>query len=133
MGGEKYNLMLGDDMGVVGMGCGGGLGGGVCCLLEVPQGCSCQVNILQCTLEGVKGASTRRICVTAHQDLPWLLPPPILVRLPKLSGLLVTVAPSVILSTIPKHSEYFFSLSSSCDNAPVTRFKENKYEQINRK
>ena len=28
MGGEKYNLMLGDDMGVVGMGCGGGLGGG---------------------------------------------------------------------------------------------------------
>ena len=54
MGGEKYNLMLGDDMGVVGMGCGGGLGGGVCCLLEVPQGCSCQVNILQCTLEGVK-------------------------------------------------------------------------------
>ena len=27
--------------------------GGVCCLLEVPQGCSCQVNILQCTLEGV--------------------------------------------------------------------------------
>ena len=26
----------------------------VCCLLEVPQGCSCQVNILQCTLEGVK-------------------------------------------------------------------------------
>ena len=32
----------------------GGWGGGVCCLLEVPQGCSCQVNILQCTLEGVK-------------------------------------------------------------------------------
>ena len=29
MGGEKYNLMLGDDMGVVGMGCGGGLGGGM--------------------------------------------------------------------------------------------------------
>ena len=28
MGGEKNNLMLGDDMGVVGMGCGGGLGGG---------------------------------------------------------------------------------------------------------
>ena len=54
MGGEKYNSMLGDDVGVVGMGCGGGWGGGVCCLLEVPQGCSCQVNILQCTLEGVK-------------------------------------------------------------------------------
>ena len=33
----------------------GGWGGGVlCCVLEVPQGCSCQVNILQCTLEGVK-------------------------------------------------------------------------------
>ena len=28
MGGEKYSLMLGDDMGVVGMGCGGGLGVG---------------------------------------------------------------------------------------------------------
>ena len=26
MGGEKYNLMLGDDMGEVGMGCGGGVG-----------------------------------------------------------------------------------------------------------
>ena len=26
MGGEKYNSMLGDDVGVVGMGCGGGLG-----------------------------------------------------------------------------------------------------------
>ena len=25
MGGEKYNSMLGDDVGVVGMGCGGGL------------------------------------------------------------------------------------------------------------
>ena len=32
----------------------GGWGHGVCCLLEVPQGCSCQVNILQCTLEGVE-------------------------------------------------------------------------------
>ena len=31
---------------------GGGVGG-IYCLLEVPQGCSCQVNILQCTLEGV--------------------------------------------------------------------------------
>ena len=41
------------------MGEGGGVegdrdGGGVCCLLEVPEGCSCQVNILQCTLEGVQ-------------------------------------------------------------------------------
>ena len=38
-----YNSMLGDDVGVVGMGCGGGLGwwgGGVCCLLEVPQATS---------------------------------------------------------------------------------------------
>ena len=32
----------------------GGWGGGMYCLLEVPQGCSCQVNILQCTLEGIK-------------------------------------------------------------------------------
>ena len=30
----------------------GDRGDGVCCLLEVPEGCSCQVNILQCTLEG---------------------------------------------------------------------------------
>ena len=29
-------------------------GGGVCCQLEVPDGCSCQVNVLQCTLEGVE-------------------------------------------------------------------------------
>ena len=29
-------------------------GGGVSCLLEVPEGCSCQVNVLQCTLEGVE-------------------------------------------------------------------------------
>ena len=28
----------------------GDRGGGVCCLLEVPEGCSCQVNVLQCTL-----------------------------------------------------------------------------------
>ena len=57
MGGEKYNSMLGDDgMGVVGMGCGGGVGGGgIYCLVEVPQGCSCQVNILQCTLEDCCG------------------------------------------------------------------------------
>ena len=27
---------------------------GIYCLIEVPQGCSCQVNILQCSLEGVK-------------------------------------------------------------------------------
>ena len=32
----------------------GDRGGGVCCLLEVPEGCSCQVNILQRTLEGVE-------------------------------------------------------------------------------
>ena len=52
--GEKYKSMVGDGVGVVGMGCGGGWGGGVCCLLEVPERCSCQVNILQCTLEGVE-------------------------------------------------------------------------------
>ena len=28
--------------------------GGVYCLLEVPEGCNCQVNVLQCTLEGVE-------------------------------------------------------------------------------
>ena len=26
----------------------------VCCLLEVHEGCSCHVNVLQCTLEGVE-------------------------------------------------------------------------------
>ena len=40
--------------GVVGAGCRGGRGGGVCCLLEVPEGRSCQVSVLQCTLEGVE-------------------------------------------------------------------------------
>ena len=28
--------------------------GGVCCLLEVPEGCRCQINILQWTVDGVK-------------------------------------------------------------------------------
>ena len=32
---------------------GGGRGVGVCCLLAVPGGCSCQVNVLQCTVQGV--------------------------------------------------------------------------------
>ena len=54
MGGEKYNSMMGDGVGVVGMGVERGWGGGVCCLLEVPEGCSCQVNVLQCTLEAVE-------------------------------------------------------------------------------
>ena len=49
--------------GVVGMGCGGGRCGGVYLLLEVPEGCNCQVNVLQCTLKGVEtvvGKYTRR-------------------------------------------------------------------------
>ena len=54
MDGEKYKSMMWDGGGVVGAGCGGGRGGGVCCLLEVPEGCSCQVTVLQCTLEGVE-------------------------------------------------------------------------------
>ena len=29
-------------------------GAGVCCLLDVPEGCSCEVNLLQCALEGVE-------------------------------------------------------------------------------
>ena len=44
----------------------GDRGGGVYCLLEVPEGCSCQVNVLQCTLEGVEtveGKYIRRKCV----------------------------------------------------------------------
>ena len=52
--GEKYKSMMGEGGGVVGMGCGGGRGGGVYCLLEVPEGCNCQVNVLQCTIEGVE-------------------------------------------------------------------------------
>ena len=35
-------------------GCGGGRGGGVYCILDLPEGCSCQVNVVQCTLEGVE-------------------------------------------------------------------------------
>ena len=35
--------------------------GGVCCLLEVPEGCSCQVNVLHCTLEGVKNVVSKCI------------------------------------------------------------------------
>ena len=31
-----------------------GTGGGVCCLLEVSEGCNCQVNVLQCTIEGIE-------------------------------------------------------------------------------
>ena len=45
--------MMGEGGSVAGTGCGEGRGGGVCCLLEVPEGCRCQVNVLQCTLEGV--------------------------------------------------------------------------------
>ena len=45
---------------VVGTRCGGGQGV-VCCLLEVPEGCSCQVNILQCIPEGVPGIYFTRI------------------------------------------------------------------------
>ena len=32
----------------------GDRGGGVCCLLEVAEACSCQVNVLQCTLVGIE-------------------------------------------------------------------------------
>ena len=39
---------------MVGIGSGGGRGDGVSCLLEVPEACSCQVNVLQCTFEGVE-------------------------------------------------------------------------------
>ena len=50
----KVQINDGEGGGVVGMGCGGGRGGGVYCLLEVPEGCNCQVNVLQCTLKGVE-------------------------------------------------------------------------------
>ena len=46
--GEKYNSMMGD-------------GGGVCCLLEVPEGSSYQVNVLQCTVAGVKTVASKNI------------------------------------------------------------------------
>ena len=45
MDGKKYRSV---------MGCSKDRVGGVYCLLEVPEGCSCQVNTLQCTLEGVE-------------------------------------------------------------------------------
>ena len=47
--GEKYQSIMGEGRGVE-----GDMGGGVYCLLEVPEGCNCQVNVLQCTLEGVE-------------------------------------------------------------------------------
>ena len=43
---------LGEGGDALGAECGGGRGGGVCCLWEVPERCSCQVNVLKCTLEG---------------------------------------------------------------------------------
>ncbi|KAK2193629.1 hypothetical protein NP493_11g13003 [Ridgeia piscesae] len=46
----KVQVNDGEGGGVVGMGCGGGRGGGVYCLLKEPEGCNCQVNVLQCTL-----------------------------------------------------------------------------------
>ena len=39
---------------MVGTGVEGDRGCDVCCLLEVPEGCNCQVNVLQYTLKGVK-------------------------------------------------------------------------------
>ena len=36
-------------------------GGGVRCLLEVTEGCSYQVNVLQCTLEGVETLASKYI------------------------------------------------------------------------
>ena len=58
---EKCKSLIGEGRGVVGTGCGGDRGGGVCGLLEVPEGCSCQVNVLQCTLEGVETVVGERI------------------------------------------------------------------------
>ena len=52
--GKKYRSVMRGSVVGRGTGCGGGQGGGVCCLLEVPEGCNCQVNTLQCTLKGVK-------------------------------------------------------------------------------
>ena len=51
MDGEKYKSVMGEDVGCGRDGVWRG-GGGVCCQL-VPVGCSCQVNVMQCTLEGV--------------------------------------------------------------------------------
>ena len=52
------------------MGCGGGRGGGVYCLLEVPEGCYCQVSVLQCTLDGVETVVGKYIrCSTCSTGL----------------------------------------------------------------
>ena len=61
MDGETYKSVIGEGGGVIGTayGCGGGQGWW-CVLyiaktnMEVPEGCNCQVNVLQCTLEGVE-------------------------------------------------------------------------------
>ena len=56
MGGEKYKSVIGEGGGVIGTGCGGGQVWW-CVLsktnMEVPEGCICQINVLQWTLEGV--------------------------------------------------------------------------------
>ena len=54
--GEKYKSVMGEGRGVVGTVCEGGQGWWCVLLinLEVPEGCSFQVNVLQCTLEGVE-------------------------------------------------------------------------------
>ena len=61
MDGEKYKSMMGEGGGVVGMGWKGDRGGAVYCLLEVPEGCSYQVNVLQCTLTGVENVVDKYI------------------------------------------------------------------------
>ena len=50
----QVNYEGGWGYGRAGWGVEGDRGGGVCFLLEVPEGCSCQVNVLQCTLEWVE-------------------------------------------------------------------------------
>ena len=51
---KKYKSMMGEGGVWQGRGVEGDRGGGVCCLLEVAEGCSCQVNVLQCTLKGIE-------------------------------------------------------------------------------
>ena len=53
MDGEKNKSMMGEGGGVVGMVVDDRVGG-VRFLLDVREGCSCQVNVLQCTLKGVE-------------------------------------------------------------------------------
>ena len=64
MDGEKYSSVT---MMEGGWGCDRDRDTGGCCLLEVLEGCRCQVNILHCTLEGVEVVGDK--CIRIYGSL----------------------------------------------------------------